>query len=175
VALADEFLLLKAQMSAMQRQFETVLAEIEIELDARPANTEVKDAVSQPPPHQDSGPGPKFGARVGEAKGGSTVSLEIAGVVPHLPTSNAEALEAGPSTRPHKPAGNSVKLVAQCGAHGPVSPFPYNAIVLGGRREQAIRKTRRATGATTRHWVTLSIGMLAAIAGAAVGSSFGTH
>ena len=32
VALADEFLLLRAQMSAMQRQFESVLAEIAMEL-----------------------------------------------------------------------------------------------------------------------------------------------
>jgi hypothetical protein len=218
VALADEFLLLRAQMSAMQRQFESVLAEIAVELDAEPLSTDVEAIVSQRPVQQDNRSDLKRGATLGGttsgAKAVSTASIETAGVVPHLTAPHAEELEAEmsdnssdalilvrdtravPQTAPMRAddqaqsteidrptntihlheAGNSVggsfALAAQQEAHGPASPFSYNAVVLGSRREQATQKSRRATATTTRRWVTATIAVVAAIAAVAAGSSF---
>ena len=215
VALADEFLLLRAQMSAMQRQFESVLAEIAMELAAEPLSTDVQAIVSQRPVQQDNRSDLKRDATLGGttagAKAVSTASIETTGVVPHSITPHADELEAEmsdnssdaltlirdtramPQTAPMRAddqaqsteidrptntihpheAGNSVggsfALAAQQETHGPASPFPYNAIVLGSRREQCTQKSRRATATTTRRWVAATIAMMAAIA---AGSSF---
>jgi hypothetical protein len=218
VALADEFLLLRAQMSAMQRQFEAVLTEIAVELDAEPLSTDVETIVSQRSVQQDNRSDPKRGATLGGttsgAKAVSTASIETADVVPHSTTPHSEELEAEmsdnssdalilvrdiravPQTAPlsaddqaqgtesdtptntihlHE-AGNSVggsfAFAGQLETHGPASPFPYNAIALGSRREQATQKSRRATATTTRRWVTATIAVVAAIAAAAAGSGF---
>jgi hypothetical protein len=82
------------------------------------------------------------------------------------PTNTIHSHEAGNSV------GGPFALAAQQVTHRPASPFPYNAIVLGSRREQATQKSRRATATTTRRWVTATIAMVTAIAVAAVGSSF---
>ena len=205
VALADEFLLLKAQMSAMQRQFEFVLAEVALELEAGPVSADVEAIVSQRPAQQDN--------RSSGVEPVSTVSSEMAGVVPHFTTSNAEELEAEmsdnsgdaltlirdihavpqtaamraehrapgaeidrPTTTVHpneadgNSVGSSLELAAQQETHGLASPFPYNAIVLGSHREQAMQKSRRAPATTARRWVTATF-IVAAIVAAAVGSS----
>ena len=98
VALADEFLLLRAQMSAMQRQFESVLAEIAMELAAEPLGTDVQAIVSQRPGQQDNRSDLKRDATLGGttagAKAVSTASIETTGVVPHSITPQADELEA---------------------------------------------------------------------------------
>ena len=215
VALADEFLLLKAQMSAMQRQFESVLAEVALELEVGPVSTDVKAIVSQRPAQQDNRSDLKPDAILGTsgAEPVSTISSEMAGVVPQSKTSNAEELEAEmsdnssnaltlirdihavpqtaamraehrvpgaeidrPTTtvHPNEAEGNSVgsslELAAQQETHGLASPFPYNAIVLGSHREQAMQNSRRGPATTARRWVTATF-IVAAIVAAAVGSS----
>ena len=211
VALADEFLLLKAQMSAMQRQFESVLAEVALELEVGPVSADVKAIVSQRPAQQDNRsdlkPEGYFWSRAGfdnqfrdgrrratlttssaeeleaEMSDNSSNALMIRDIhaVPQTAAMRAEHRAPGaeidrPTTtvHPNEAEGNSVgsslELAAQQETHGLASPFPYNAIVLGSHREQAMQKSPRAPATTARRWVTATF-IVAAIVAAAVGSS----
>jgi len=167
LALADEFLLLKAQIAAMQGRLEFVLTEIamELELDAVSADNE-----SQRPIPQHNGRSDDKPETMCDEIGRHITPQALAGG-DHL----AERAEIDNAIPPNEVQGTPIENLSKLGGKRETaslaSPFPYNAIVLRTRHELTVAKSRLGSRGFNLRWAAATLVTAVTMAAAAVCSN----